>query len=203
MITKMATCAIVLLGLTACGSSGNNGNAAFNDGTADHAALFAAVNSEAVTPTADMPTSGAGIFRGFAKIDRKDPVLADMSMIVDFGNGSVSGRMDNFQAKSGTDFPSGVDIFGRVDGNGLTATGIGAPDTRNGLNGSLPNVMTVDIAGKFRGDNAYNAAGTLAVKESATQETSKGTFAVSQYPGYALPGFPPPAGLPGGPVPVR
>jgi hypothetical protein len=125
-----------------------------------------------------MPTTGTATYDGYSTISinpgtsRNTALVGDATLRADFGNGSLTGTLDNFigQVNGGTiqDYAGSIDIrdgeIGVVRAENLTADIKGAVSVPGGdsvaVNGG--------IEGRFRDDGVRNAAALTAVDTAST-----------------------------------
>jgi hypothetical protein len=144
---------------------------AYNDMRADVLAM-------PVSSGATMPNRGTATYDGYSTISipgtsRNTALVGDASLRADFGNGSLTGSLDNFigQVNGGTiqDYAGSIGIregdIGVIRAENLTADIKGAVSIPGGdsvgING--------EIEGRFRDDGVRNAAALTAVDSASTE----------------------------------
>lgn len=170
-----------LLLLSACGGGGSDGRLPtdlLNDRVLSGAALATRVDDLGGTAFKEMPTTGAGNFRGVAEltVDRTSKIhpdglnmIGDATMTADFGAGRVTGTVDNFQGvEVGKNKPV---VAYAVDGK----VAVGGKASEIGAAG--PNRFTTDYAGTLaiKGTGDVDVAGRLDGQFVGTRATAVGT----------------------------
>lgn len=168
---------LALFALAACDSAGNIGaQADFNESAAGYNSLRSSVNAMPPHTGADMPTSGAATYNGFATVmaATRTPttLVGDASINANFTRGTLDGNLTNFvgTADGAAMAPYSGSIglrngqIGTVAPNSFTADAVGTLR-------STTDVVSVDgsVLGGFRRDGQVNAAALSAAEEAGTR----------------------------------
>ncbi|EYD77678.1 hypothetical protein Rumeso_00844 [Rubellimicrobium mesophilum DSM 19309] len=138
--------AVALMGLAGCETQSHMeaaGNAAakalFDEAHESNGVLTERVLDMPVTDVADLPTTGAAVYDGYAGLGmgttRNTALVGEASLTADFRQGTVTGTLDNF--------------VGQVDGGSYKAFD-GSLDVRRGhVGGAAGNGFAADVSGEL------------------------------------------------------
>jgi hypothetical protein len=179
--TVLSSMAIVSL-LSAC-SGGSGSSQSFDQLATKGQNIIEKYQDADLTPEAAMPTSGTATYNGVAAfsdvpdaeyIAENAEAVAALRLEANFGNNTISGKMDNFVDYDNERADGSVQITnGSISGNTFNAN----------LNGSLTvdgdtASVTGDMAGGFVGANANAVAGVLQADLSAGGQTGATLYGI-------------------------
>lgn len=156
-----------VMALAACGGGGGGDDpvAEYAQDAARAERIVNATNQLSGTSVATMPVRGRAEYDGIvglafggapASIERAD-MIGELDLEADFGAGTISGEMDDFNTRDGRELEGELRIRdGRITGSGFSGTATGS------LTGSpgAPGAIDASISGDFLGSDADAITGT-------------------------------------------